>query len=404
MPVVFLFMSATMSSLDTSLEEIARVTGASPVRVLCTVIIPILLPSLLSCALICAVHSIESYAVPAVLGTSAGIDLLSTRIALDLAMTPPAYGTASASAILLMSVAIFGTIAYSYATRVQQRFITVSGKAANKPQPLRGWRMYLGLGLAWSYIVLSVVLPIGVIVLASFQSYWGQPISKFSPTLDNYKYIFNLPNFVPALKNTLFLSTVGPTLTVALGFVLAYASLRGKTPLRVIIDKIAIIPHAIPGLVIGLALMWTYLFLPVPFYGTIWILLVALITRFTPYANRPLHAMLLQLNPELEEASRTAGAGWWRTFSRILAPLALPSLVSSWLLLYVVFIREISTIILIYTFSTISIPIFLFNIFFEGHYSEGAALTIIQLLLMLFGWVLLSRYIKPIYMRRTNGN
>ena len=184
----------------------------------------------------------------------------------------------------------------------------------------------------------------------------GLPIFGFEPTLKNYTSVLSQPNFVPAMSNTLFLATVGPTLTVLLGFVICYLNLRRPSALTRLADSIAMIPHAIPGLVIGLALLWTYLFWPVGIYGTVWILLLALVTRFLPYASRPIHAMLLQLSPELEEASRVTGASSARTFWKVLVPLALPALASAWLLLYVVFIREISTVILLYTFGTHSLP------------------------------------------------
>lgn len=364
-------------------------------RVFRTIVVPLLMPSFVSSALLCFIHSVESYAVPAVLGTPVGIDLLATRIALDLQSSPPAYGPASASAMLLMIVAVIGMYGYYRATRVQQRFVTVSGKGVALPAAARGWPVALGVALAWLYVVLAVVLPIGVVAIASFQSYWGQPIFGFTPTLKNYISVFKLPNFEPALQNTLLLAIVGPTVTVFFGFVIAYLNLRRPSFLSRIIDGIAIIPHASPGLVIGLALLWTYLFMPNPIYGTVWILLLALVTRFLPYAGRPIHAALLQLSPELEEASRVSGASPLRTFLFILMPLAAPALISAWLLLYVVFIREISTVVLLITLGTNSLPVLLFNLFTDGWYTQGAALAIIQLLMMAIGWVVLSRFIRP---------
>lgn len=393
MPIAFLMISGTMAALDASLEESARVTGARAMKVARTIVMPLLLPSIISSALLCFIHSVESYAVPAVLGTPVGIDLLATRIAIDLQSSPPAYGPASASAILLTIVAAIGMYGYHRATRVQQRFVTVSGKATARPGAARGWGVVAGVVLAWLYVFLAVILPIGVVVIASFQAYWGQPVIGFTPTWKNYVAVLHLPNFVPAFSNSLLLALLGPTLAVLLGLAVSYFNLRKPSALSRIIDGIAIVPHAVPGLVIGLALLWTYLFLPNPIYGTVWILLLALITRFLPYASRPIHAALLQLSPELEEASRVTGASAVRTFFKVLVPLAAPALISAWLLLYVVFLREISTVVLLVSLDTNSLPILLFNLFTDGWYTQGAALAVMQLLMMGAGWIALSRFI-----------
>jgi iron(III) transport system permease protein len=306
--------------------------------------------------------------------------------------------------MLLLVIAVLGMYGYHRATRLHERFITVSGKGIAQPVARRGWQVYLGVTAAWFYVILAVVLPLAVIFLASFQPYWGAPVFGFEPTLANYTNTLGKPSFAPALQNTLVIATVGPTVAVALGFAVSYLNLRRPSPLTRIIDGIAIIPHAVPGLVIGLALLWTYLFWPIGIYGTIWILILALVTRFLPYANRPIHAMLLQLSPELEEASRVVGASQRQTFRRILLPLARPALLSAWLMLYVVFIREISTVILLYTFGTHSLPILVFELFTDGWYTQGAALAVMQLGLMLVGWVILSRFIRPIEGGRRDGD
>jgi iron(III) transport system permease protein len=404
MPVAFLMMSGTMASLDASIEESARVTGAGPFRVFRSVTLPLLTPSLVSCGLLCFIHSIENYAVPQILGTPVGVNVLATRIAIDIHSAPPSYGTASASAMLLMVVSVLGMVLYYRATRRQERFVTVTGKGVAQPTVRRGWPVYVGVTVAWLYVVLAVVLPIAMIIVSSFQKYWGQPIWDLSLSATNYVAVIEQPKFMPAVRNTLFLATVGPTIAVAIGFSVSYLNLRRPSFLAKVADAIAIIPHAIPGMVIGLALLWTYLFWPIGIYGTVWIMLLALVTRFLPYANRPIQASLMQLSPELEEASRVAGARKSTTFRRVLVPLTTPALLSAWMMLYVVFIREISTVILLFTLGTYSMPIMVFERFSDGWYNQGSALAVMQLGLMLVGWLVVSRFIRPIKGGRRDGN
>jgi iron(III) transport system permease protein len=151
---------------------------------------------------------------------------------------------------------------------------------------------------------------------------------------------------------------------------------------------------AFPGIVLGLALLWTYLKLPLPIYGTMWILLLVTITRRLPYASRTSSSVLLQLSPEFEEASQVTGVNWWHTFRRIVWPLAAPGITSAWFLLYILTLRETSSVVLLYSHGTEILPIVLLDLWTEGVFTQVAAMTCLQLLLMFASWALASRLLR----------
>lgn len=393
-PVVYLLMNNAFQGLDYQLEEAAEVTGAGRWRVLRTVVLPIVLPALLASALLEFVSAAESFAVPAVLGTPARIDVLATRIILDLQSVPANYGRASAAAVVLTSIAIIGLLGYQRALRQQRRFVTVTGKASRPAAKESGPWVYAGITIVVLYLVLAVFLPVIVLVLTSFQRYYGQPLFPIDLTWQNYIDVVRDGRFERALRNSLIVATIGSAICVAIGVLVAHVAARTTNPLRNVVDAIATIPIAFPGVVLGLALVWTYVRLPLPIYGTLLILILVAVTIRLPYATRFASARLLQLSPDLEEASQVTGAGKARTLGRIVLPLIAPSLAAAFLILFIITIREISTVVLLYGYGTEVLPILLLDLSTEGQFVDVAALTVLMLLLMFAVWGVASRFLR----------
>jgi iron(III) transport system permease protein len=246
---------------------------------------------------------------------------------------------------------------------------------------------------AWKYVVcasalfiffLAVVLPVFILLWSSFIPYYGIPsralLAKL--TLDNYKYILDYPLAWTALKNSFYLSVGSATLVMLLTSVIAWITVKSNIRGRGILDNMAFIPIAMPGIVLGVSLIWVYLTLPIPIYGTIWVLLLAYITRFMPYGMRAASASMIQINKELEEASLASGGSWWQTFRKIILPLLMPGFVAGWIYISIIALRELSTSILLYSYDSTVLSIMAFDLWEGGQYTYVCALGVMMVSLL----------------------
>src|SRR5574341_1347875 len=215
-------------------------------------------------------------------------------------------------------------------------------------------------------------------------------------TLENFEFIFKLPKTTRAFVNSLGLSVGSATIIMLMTSVIAWITVRTRLPGRWLLDHLTSIPLVFPGIVMGVALIWVYLTLPIPIYGTVWILLVAYVTRYLPYGMRTSSASLLQIHGELEEAAETSGASWWQTFTRIVLPLLRPALLAGWVYVVIVSIRELSSSILLWGPGSEVLSVYIFDLWQTGHPQELAALGLL-LIAMLFVLALVSRRISQRY-------
>lgn len=350
-PLVFLLMVASFRSMDPSLEESAIMSGASLVTVVRRVTLPLARPALYAAALIMIVRGLESFEVPAVLGLPAHIWVFTSRIWSVLNALPPDYGQAGAFALSLLALTSIGIFAHSRLARRARSFQTVTGKGF-RPHPvaLGAWR-WPATGFVFAYFLVAVVGPILVLVYASTQLYYSPPshetLSHMS--LANYPTVFHDPTVRHAFVNSLILGLGTATGVMFLGAVASWLVVRTTLPGRWIVDNLAFLPLVIPGLVLGVALLYVYLRVPLAIYGTLWILFIAYLTRFMPYGMRYASTSMFQLGRELEESALMSGAGWWQMFRRIVLPLLAPGLVAGWIYILIVSVRELGSSVLLYS-------------------------------------------------------
>ena len=191
------------------------------------------------------------------------------------------------------------------------------------------------------------------------------------------------------LLRSLYLSTGGATLCVLLTAMIAYIIQRSHVPGRKLLEQVSVMPIGIPGIVMGLAMIWAYI--TVPIWGTLWVVIVAYATLFMPYGVRALGANIVQIHPELEESSRVHGGSWFRTLRLVMLPLLRPGIYSTWILLFIIFIREISAAVLLTTTNTRLFPVLIFEQWTAGAFNIMCAgallLTVIMFaVIMLFKW------------------
>jgi len=384
-PYVYLFVIAPMRQMDPALEDAARVHGAGFWTTLRLVTIPLLLPALLSAALIVLVTSAGLFDVPLALASPRGIRTMPTEI-FQLVQYPSDLGRAASFGVVVMTVTVLFTVLQRrYIDR--RRFETVTGKGYRpRTIALRPGGRAAALALEIVYIGCGVVLPVIALLMVSFSSIWTGTLSYATLTLRNFEYVsFNYSLTQQAILNSLFLAVVGATLAVAMSVLQAYYVNRGAARRRALIDAVLSLPLGIPGIILGLGFL--ILAIRTPLYSTLAIILIAYIARFFPFATRTVSAMLLAINPELEQSARASGATWLQTMRYVLMPLLMPAIVAAWLMLFVIFIRELGATILLYAQGTETISVALV-VLSERSSGYVAALAVIQLLLLLMAFSL----------------
>ncbi|MHB8909136.1 MAG: ABC transporter permease [Syntrophales bacterium] len=391
-PYAFLIVSGTLRNMDPTLEEAAMSAGANKPQTMLRVTLPLMAPGILAAALLIFVASAEQFGIPSVLGINQRWFVLTTRIFYFLQEYPQDYSMAATVAMVML--AFTGGMVFLRNRLMRHReFVTVGGKSF-RPHviPLGRWR-YLTLSYLLSYIMLSVILPFGTFIAISFFKFWSlHPKIKYL-TLNNWRYIlFEYPTTWTAIKNSLFLSIVGAAVAVLISAVIAWVVVRTKAFGKDALDTIATLPVAVPGLILGVAYLWTWIRSPIPIYGTIWILMIAYVSRFIPYSLRSIESTLRQIDKGLEESANISGASWLRTFWSISLPLLKPGLVAGFILMFVTFMRELSCSILLYSSGSEVFSVTMFDLWRDGMFPNLAVIGTIQLLitaavLMLFSWL-----------------
>ena len=384
-PYVYLFVIAPMRQMDPALEDAARVHGAGFWTTLRLVTIPLLFPALFSAALVVFVTSAGLFDVPLALASPRGIRTMPTEI-FQLVQYPSDLGRAAAFGVIVMAVTVLLTVLQRrYLDR--RRFETVTGKGY-RPRIValrRGGRAG-ALALEVIYIGCAVVLPVIALLMVSLSSIWTGTLSYATLTLRNFEYVmFNYSLTQQAILNSLSLAVMGATLGVFMSVLQAYYINRSTGRRRALTDAILSLPLGVPGIILGLGFL--ILAIRTPLYSTLTIILIAYVARFFPFATRTVSSMLLAINPELEQSARASGAGWLQTMRYVLMPLLAPAIVAAWLMLFVIFVRELGATILLYAQGTETISVALV-VLSERSFGYVAALAVIQLMLLLMAFSL----------------
>jgi iron(III) transport system permease protein len=385
-PYVYLFVIGPMRQMDAALEDAARVHGASFFYTMRKITIPLLMPALMSGALVVFVTSAGLFDVPLALASPRGIRTMPTEI-YGFVQFPSDLGRASAFGVVVMLTTIILAILQRRFLD-KRRFDTVSGKGY-RPRiiELRPAGRAAAYTLEAAYILCGVVLPIVALLMVSVSSIWTGRFKPEAMTLQNYNYVlFSYALTRQAILNSLYLALSGASIGVILAVLQAYYLNRSTSKYRRFIDSVLAMPLGIPGIILGLGFL--ILAIRTPLYSTLWIILIAYIARFLPMGTRTVSSMLLAINPELEQSARASGATWFQTVRYILLPLLMPAIIAAWLLLFVIFIRELGATILLFAQGTETISVALV-ILSERSFGYVAALAVIQLLLLTGAFVVM---------------
>ncbi len=346
-PHVFLYVSSSLRSLDPAVEEAARVTGAGPWRICFTVSLPLVRPAILFSSALVFLLGFELFGLPLVLGDPAGLLVLTTYLyKLTNILGVPSYQLMAVVALCIVII----TFPLVYLQRrllgTASQYAVIRGKGqAFRPLSLglSRWPM-MAVILAWLGIV--VVLPLAGVALRSLVRNWGEGVDLLAVlTLDHFRELVHYPNLIRGIINTMLIGSVGGALAVTAYALVALSSHRWHGVGTVVLDYLILLPRALPGLVVGLAFFWVFVFFkPIsPLRSTLFSLWIAYAVVWLAYGLKLISAALLQVSSELEEAARVTGASRGRVYRDVTLPLIRFGLLGSWLLIFMMFVREYST-------------------------------------------------------------
>lgn len=380
-PLVFLLMFAAFRNMDSSLEESALMSGARMSKVFFRITLPLVKPALALAALIMFIRVLSSFEVPALLGQSAGIWVFTSRIYYALTGFPVDYGTAGAYAVGLLVILALFTLWQNRMNKRAKSYQTISGKGFRPTTVrLRRWRPLAG-ALVIAYFIIASLLPILILIYTSLLGFYTAPsATAFSHmNLHNYAELFQDDDTLTAMKNSLILAVGSATIIMVLTALIAWIVVRARVRGAAVLNGLAMLPIAVPGLILGVSLLFFYLRVPLPIYGTLWILLIAYVTVFMPYGITYASSAMYQVSGELEESAKVCGAGFLMTFRRVTLPLLMPGLLAGWTFIVLLSVRELGASLLLYTPGRQVLSILIWQEWGDGKLVQLAALGVVMI-------------------------
>lgn len=380
LPIAYLIIAPAMASFDVALEESSRVFGASPWRTLMRVTLPVLRPAILAAFILGIVRSLASFAVPQVLGMPGRVQVLATHL-YEMIATGFAtdYGKAAAVGMSVLVTSVTLIVVYRALTAESEKFVTISSRGF-RPTVIELGRARLPLfALVGVLSFVLIVLPVAVLAYTSLVPYSMLPSARAfeAMSLKHWRDVFADPISLLALKNSLFLAVVGATLGVLLSVFVAYVIVKVKTRAAGILESLSYLSFSFPGIVIGVGFMW--FFVQTPLYATIWALLLGYIATYLPYGIRPMSSAFIQIHAHLEESSLVCGASPMTTMRRIIVPLLIPGIVSGWILMASMFIRELTLSVVLSRPGTEVLAVQILRFAEDGLWGRLSALGIVMI-------------------------
>jgi iron(III) transport system permease protein len=344
--VAFVMIGAVMKSMDPAMEEASQVLGASRMRTMLRITLPLVLPGVLGATVFVFAEMLGSFSAALVLGLPSRFYVVTTAMYQLVSQYPPRFPTAAAMGVSLFAV-MFAMLWVYRRIVGKGSYATITGKAF-RPRvmdvgPLR-WPL---LAACVCYLGVAVVLPVLTIVYASFQKLTVLKPRLDNFTLANYATAFSLDAVRSALGNSLVLGFATASIGVLLMGFLSWLIYRSRLPGAGVIEYLLMFPQAVPRLVFAFGMLWAWLTFPIPIYGTLWLLLIAYLTVFLPLGLRTISGVILQIDRSLEECAQMCGATWGYRLWTVTMPLLKPGLVAAWLLLFIASVRELGASILL---------------------------------------------------------
>ncbi len=386
--VAFVMIAAVMKSMDPALEEASQIMGASRIRTMLRITLPLVVPGVLGAAIFVFAEMLGSFAAALVLGLPSRYYVITTAIYQLVQQYPPKIQIAAAMGVSLFAVMFFMLFLYRRIVMTGS-YVTITGKAFRPRVADIGPLRYVLLGVCLLYLFAAVGLPLVTLLYASLQKIAVAFPAAGNWTLENFRVAVTMNAVRSALTNSLLLGFGTATIGVVLMGLLTWLIYRSRLPGSGLIEYIVMFPQAVPRLVFAFGLMWAWVVFPIPIYGTLWLLLIAYLTVFLPLGVRTIAGVMLQIDKSLEECAQMCGAPWAFRVRTVTIPLLVPGLVAAWLLLFIASVRELgASILLMGPHSKVITPSIVESWF--GTSSElTAALALIQTLVVAIAMIVL---------------
>jgi iron(III) transport system permease protein len=344
--VAFVMIGAVMKSMDPALEEASQVIGASRLRTMLRVTLPLVAPGVLGAAILVFAEMLGSFSAALVLGNPDRFYVVTTAMYQLVSQYPPRIPLAAAMGVSLFAVMFL--MLFLYRRLIAGRsYVTISGKAF-RPRVMDVGRLrWLLFAVCVFYVLLSVALPLMTLAFASVQKIAVAFPAASNWTLANYQTAFTMNAVRAALGNSLLLGVATASIGVVLMGLISWLIYRSRLPGSGFIEYLVMFPQAVPRLVFAFGMMWAWIVFPIPIYGTLWLLLIAYLTVFLPLGVRTISGVMLQIDKSLEECAQMCGAPWGYRIRTVTMPLLRPGLLAAWLLLFIASVRELGASILL---------------------------------------------------------
>jgi iron(III) transport system permease protein len=382
-PSTFLLVAAAFRGMDARLEEAAGVSGAGTLTTLRKVTLPLLWPALLGALIFMFITVVESFDIPLTLGLRAGINTLSSQVYLDLhpAVGFPNYAFASVHGVMLLVLSVAPLVYYNRVIGRSEQFATITGRGVQRAKTQLGKWKWPAFAFVVLYVTVSLVLPTLVMVWTSLQPFYALPSAESIKriSLDAYSDALSGGPFATALKNTVLVVFAAGLLAMVIGLVTSWIVVRAKSRAKAVLDVLAFLPHVFPTPVLALSLLLIYIASPLPIYGTVWIVVIALATRYIALSTRFMNAGITSIHRELEEAAAVSGASWAQVMRKVVLPLVVPSFGNGFVMVALLAINQLAMPLILASSSNGTLSTLVWGRWASGDTAAATALAVVMI-------------------------
>jgi iron(III) transport system permease protein len=386
-----MLLAPAFRNLDAALEESSRISGASGWHTFFHILIPVMMPAILVTTILGIIRALEAFEIELLLGTPIGLQVYSTKIHELVTWEPPQFAPAMALSTVFLGLLLV-MVAFQRRYIANRVYATITGRGFSiRRTHLGRWR-YPAFALVLSFALVITVLPTILLVTGTFMKLFGFFNIADPWTLDNWRATLNDPVLLRSLWNTFAIGLGSGFIGVLFYSFIAYVIVKTRYRGRGLLDFLSWLPWSIPGILLGMALLWTFLqtkiFLPI--YGTIYLLMVAMVIKSMPFGTQMIKSVLLQLGTDLEEASKVCGGTWIDTFRRVIFPLTMPALITVALVGFISAARDISTVVLLGSGKSRTLSLLMLD-FAAGAEFEKATVVAVVIVALVVGAALIAR-------------
>ena len=382
--VKVLLLAPAFRNLDATLEESSRSCGASTLGTIFRVVIPLMMPAILVSTILGVIRSMEAFEIELLLGVPIGLFVYSTKIRDLVAYEPPEYAPATALGTMFL-VVLLALVAFQRWYVGRKMFRTVTGRGfSTRPVALGRWRW----PLFWLVVLIAVSVtftPVIMLAMGTFMRAFGYFDIPNPWTLENWQRVLSDPFLLQSARNTIVVGLGTAGAGVVIYGLIAYVIVKTNFAGRAILDFLSWLPWAVPGILMGLALLWTVfqtrvlLFL----YGSVYLLMLALFIKSMPFGVQITKSVLLQIGPELEEAARISGGSWFQCYRRIILPLLAPTFIVVGLVGFMSAARDISTVVLLGSAQSRTMALLALDYAFGGQFERGSVVAFMTAIIVI---------------------